>query len=173
MIDVQVTGTLPTIEEQDWQAITEEVGDVMLDAVRMNFIEGGRPDKWQPLKSGEPSFLFRSGNLLNSIQKTTGEEDDSYWAQVSTTGGLPYAEIHQYGGVIQHPGSTKAPIPMMINGEMTFRWMKDPFNINVPPRPFMELTEEDVRQIMELAAGRLVTILNEKGEPIGSDRSRG
>jgi phage gpG-like protein len=167
MIGVEVTGTLPTIKESDWKSINEEIGNVALDAVRQNFIEGGRPDKWQPLKSGEPSFLFKSGNLLNSIQMTTGEDGDEYWSETSTTGGLPYAEIHQYGGIIQHPGSTKAPIPMMINGEMTFRWMKDPFTIDIPPRPFMELTDEDIRQMQELATGRILTILNEKGDKIG------
>lgn len=166
MIDVQITGTIPEITEKDWAEVTEEVGKLMLDSVRRNFVEGGRPNKWQPLRSGEPSFLFQSGNLLQSIQMTSGEEGYKYWAEVGTTGGLPYAEIQNYGGVIQHPGSTKAPIPMMINGELTFRWMKDPFSINIPQREYMNLTEEDIAEIVSLAAGKIVTILNEKGEKI-------
>lgn len=45
-----------------------EAGQYMIGTIRQNFIKGGRPNMWEDLTDGQPSFLKISGGLFNSIQ---------------------------------------------------------------------------------------------------------
>jgi phage gpG-like protein len=73
VITVTIEGSLPKIPT-DYTPIMEKVSALMLGSVRRNFGEGGRPVTWMPLKkTGEASYLFRSGSLLQSIMPTFGQ----------------------------------------------------------------------------------------------------
>jgi phage gpG-like protein len=73
LITVTIEGSLPKIPT-DYTPIMEKVSALMLGSVRRNFGEGGRPMTWMPLKkTGEASYLFQSGSLLQSIMPTFGQ----------------------------------------------------------------------------------------------------
>jgi phage gpG-like protein len=73
VITVTIEGSLPKIPT-DYTPIMEKVSALMLGSVRRNFGEGGRPVTWMPLKkTGEASYLFQSGSLLQSIMPTFGQ----------------------------------------------------------------------------------------------------
>lgn len=156
-VEMKAEVNIPIPTERDWAKIAGEVGNLALLAVRENFWQGGRPDKWLPLVTGMPSFLMQSGALYESVQMTVREEGEDYISRIATTGGLPYPEIHQFGGTINHPGSKKA-VPLMINGELQFRVM-GPHTITIQARPFMVLTEEDEKALGIAAVGRIVEIM--------------
>jgi len=147
MLKITTTGSLPRVDVID---ITDEMANaskIMLDSVRRNFIEGGRPERWEALKSGGPSFLFQGGALLQSLTPDSG----SNWAEVFTNT-LPYAAIHQFGGVINHPGRGKTPVP---------------YTINMPQREYLMFQQEDIDSISTMLKDHLINFYNAKGEQIG------
>jgi phage gpG-like protein len=139
---VSVDTNMPQIHDDDMTIVMERIAQILLDGVREQFIYGGMPDTWRPLKNKQASYLFQSGALLRSIARTTGGDGGSYWAMVSTSGSLPYAFIHQFGGYAGRGGSAY-----------------------IPPRPYMVVTEETEARIMQEAAGMLVEILNTEPKP--------
>ena len=50
---------------------------------------------------------YRSGALYRSIKANLVENPTSIYGRVYSDGSVPYARIHEYGGTIQHPGSSK------------------------------------------------------------------
>lgn len=48
----------------------------------------------------------RTGNLRASIFQRTWEAGTALWGAVFSNGSVKYAGIHEFGGVIQHPGGT-------------------------------------------------------------------
>lgn len=50
---------------------------------------------------------YRTGALYRSIKANLVENPTSIYGQVFSDGSVPYARIHEYGGTIQHPGSSK------------------------------------------------------------------
>src|SRR5258706_1129383 len=85
------------IPEEKWN----EVGEVLLKSVRENFEKGGRPTQWIPSKKLSMrggKTLIESGALMNSGHISSQSENhvELEWGQ-----GLPYALIHQMGGVIE------------------------------------------------------------------------
>jgi phage gpG-like protein len=148
IVETEISGTLPTLKEDDLQSLGERNADFLLDEVRLNFFYGGRP-KWMALELGKgpPSYLFDTGALLQSIEKKGVEiKGDTVESTVGTTGGLPYAWIHQEGGWTGRKGTS---------------WIE--------PRPYAALPPESIQKLIEMNAGYIVTILNHKGEPIGKD----
>jgi len=97
MIDVKITGTYPVVNT-DFSVPMEKIGNLMFDSVMENFLAGGRPNQWAPLKkTGEPSFLIQSGRLMNSLVLDTGQ----YFAMLSTnvrsSKGAPYGVYLNFG----------------------------------------------------------------------------
>ena len=129
-----MTGTLPEVEPQALEDMMDKIAQMMIDGVRLQFIMGGDP-KWTPLKSGEASFLFRGGALLQSIVKSTDQDGEVYTATVSTSGGIPYRFIHQFGGYAGRNHSAY-----------------------IPERPYMVITEETENAIRREALGRILNI---------------
>lgn len=95
IVDVDIKPDLPELEETELEKLAHELGDVVLDEIRQNFRFGGRPDKWEPLAKGGPSFLFDTGNLLMSLEMTNGVAESDVWAEVSTD--VDYAEYVNFG----------------------------------------------------------------------------
>lgn len=110
-----------------------DIADVMLEAVQRNFEEEGRPRKWTPLakstakqkvggkERGEHPILRLSGDLFDSIDARSGRTT----ATVSTN--REYAPIHHFGG---KAGRNK--------------------KVEIPPRPFMILTDDDEEEIVDV-----------------------
>lgn len=144
MLTTEIIGTLPTINSNLAESM-RWAGNLMLDSVRKNFMAAGRPDKWPQKKDGSRSFLFQSGDLLRSIQMRS----DATSATVSiSTRDVPYAAIHNFGGVIKHPGSSKFQV-FHIGGAVVFTHGTKPHDIHIPQRQYMMFQEEDRRAILE------------------------
>jgi phage gpG-like protein len=50
---------------------------------------------------------YRSGDLYRSINANLVENPTSIYGRVFSDGSVKYARIHEFGGTIQHPGSSK------------------------------------------------------------------
>ena len=138
IVDVQIDATMPELADRDMASVVSRISEIMLDSIRRKqFGAGGSPERWAPLAKGGASYLFKTGALLQSLEATTGMDPDAFWAKVSTTGGLPYAGIHQFGG---YAGKN--------------------LSAYIPARPYMVLTDEDVDLITKEAVGMIVEILN-------------
>jgi len=109
------------------------IAGVMLDAVEENFEKEGRPDPWEPLAAstvkqrerkgfGETSpILQREGILAAANQPNSGKD----FAEV--TNATVYGPIQHFGG---KAGRGK--------------------KVEIPERPFMFLTDEDVEEIEDI-----------------------
>ena len=138
MIQASVTGTLPSAENLDLAPAMALCARRMLDSIRQNFVAGGRPAAWLPLKKGGPSHLFQGGALLNSISAFSGPT----WAQAQT-GALPYAAIHQFSG-----------------------WAGRGHKSFIPARPYMMFQPEDIEYIRHTIGWHIVSFMNAHQEAI-------
>ena len=77
----------------------------------------------------------RTGRLYDSITSTMIENPSSVYGVVKTAG-VPYARIHEFGGVIKHPGSSKFQAWQGPNG-MVFTHGTRPHTIPMPERSYM------------------------------------
>lgn len=111
----------------------------ILKSVHRNFNEGGRPKEWKELSPNtekkrrnlvRKATLYQSGNLFHSI----AEEHTPNMARVFTRG-VPYAGIHQYGGITGRGHSSV-----------------------IPARPYMLFQEEDIINIMNKAHDYLMKV---------------
>ena len=150
MIEIQVTTKLNT-REFPWERVMQGISEFMLDRIKQNFLDGGRVSPWAPLAGGGASHLIKTGQLFNSLRNEWNETT----AKVTTSGGLPYAAVHQYGGIIRHPGSDK-PQAFTVDGVSVFTHHTDPHSITIPERPYMVLGEQDVDEIVKYIEGQVV-----------------
>lgn len=151
---------------------------ILHDSVMQNFAEGGRP-KWAPLKPatlaykkkhgyGDKTLIRRGGgqSLLSSIT----QQSDDHSASVGTN--LVYAAIHQFGGKIDMPArSQQAYFKQGKDGTVGNRFARKSqsnfaqwhsrgaHGIEIPARPFLQLTDGDkekiVRKLLEYLSGLL------------------
>lgn len=134
----------------DYTPMMTEIREYMAESVAQNFVVGGRPTMWQALDrgKGQPSHLVRSGALLGSMIVESGED----WAEVNmdkSRTGIPYANIHNFGGTIHHPGRGKNPRPYLIN---------------MPQRQYMLFQEEDLKEIQDRFSKFLFTFMGSNKE---------
>lgn len=154
MIEIQVTTKLQT-SDFPWNKVMQGVSEMMIERVRRNFIEGGRVSPWTPKRDGSASHLIETGRLFNCLENTW----DETFAKVSTTGGLPYAAVHQYGGSVHHPGSDK-PQAFTVDGVRVFTSNVPAHDIPIPQRPYMVLGEQDVDEIVQYLEATIVDHYN-------------
>lgn len=157
MIDVTITGTLPQLNSDLTEAM-EKVATIMYESVQQNFITGGRPTQWTPLKSYElsgsmASHLMQSGYMFENIQL---EWDGQSATVFIDTARVPYAAIHNFGGVIQHPGSSKFQA-FEYGGGMVYTWFTKAHAIPIPQRQFMMFQDEDRTKILEIVGNAIFT----------------
>lgn len=126
----------------------KEISELMLESVQQNFTAGGRPDVWEPLAAGGPSHLRQSGALYQSLINSWDESS----ATVEAGAGLPYARIHHFGGIINHPGSDKLQV-FQAGGKTVFAHGTKPHTIEMPRRPYMMFQEGDVTAIAQKLPG--------------------
>ena len=159
MVRVWLEGALPGAgnDPVSFKGPMKEVADYMLGSLRENFVQGGRPETWAPLKSGEASFLRQSGRLFQSLAMESGE----HWAEAGPAD-FPFAAILHFGGVINHPGSKKFQA-WMSGGEWVFAQGTKAHQIPMPARPYVMFQTEDFDTISAmLARGMLKTFLAPK-----------
>lgn len=137
--------------------LMKTLAHAMWDAVEENFAQQGRP-AWMGWKSNEywkkrrgGKILQLSGRLASSIMPYS----DSDSATVGTN--VVYAAIHNFGGVIDIPArSQRAYYKVDKSGNFNHKFSKKSkanysewhtipaYQINMPRREFLRLTETDV-----------------------------
>ena len=136
--------------------LMKKLSHAMWDAVEENFAQQGRPTwmGWSPKyakRRGPGQILQRSGRLASSIMPYS--DNDS--ATVGTN--VAYAAIHNFGGTIDIPArSQQAYYRMDKSGNVSNRFSKKnkanysewntipAYQVNMPRREFLRLTEKDV-----------------------------
>ena len=99
---------------------------------------------------------IRSGKLLASIQSELIEEPTRIFGQVSSVGVI-YAAIHEYGGIIKHPGSSKFQSWVGSDGKRVFTHFTKPHDIPIPERSYMRssLAEMEAQIVARLTAASM------------------
>src|SRR5690242_6877903 len=127
------------------------IGELLIKSNVANFDEGGRPVPWPPNKKGTPT-LVGSGKLRDSgVISGVGSE----FVEVAWGAGLPYAAIHQFGGTINHPGSSKLQV-FQAGGKTVFAHGTRPHQIQIPARRYLRIQDEDAVAILRLLGDYLV-----------------
>ena len=153
MIEIQIKGQLPNLNSNLEPAMGKVV-DIMYRSVQENFIAGGRPNQWEPLKPfGESSHLMKSGNMFQNIMLRWSDREAVVFID---TAKVPYAAIHNFGGTIKHPGSSKFQA-FEYGGGMVYTWGTKPHDIPMPKRQFMMFQEEDKAKILQTLSDAIFT----------------
>lgn len=144
MISAKIQGEFNDLRP-DYTKAMREVAEIAERAIQTNFMMGGRPRAWEPVKpprSGTP--LVATGALYHSIHSDSGRD----WAEV-------YA-----GGNFADPR-----IPRALHGRDwgTFTMTGRNHAARLPARPFMVLTEFDIDQIRSVVASNLIITGNTGG----------
>lgn len=165
MIDIQMTGNLPQLNS-DFTEAMGEIGTLMFDSVAQNFISGGRPDQWTPLKTGEASHLIKSGKMYQSL--TMQSDGESAMVSIDTRE-IPYAAIHNFGGTIVVAARQKVSFEQrrytggfkkgqFMEGKVTVAGHKQKkYKIDMPQRQFMMFQEQDREKILEILSSAIFT----------------
>lgn len=154
----------------DISPVMEVTAQIVANAIDLNFRAGGRWDgnksnitpfsggnqKWDKLKTGEPSTLDRTKTMRRTIEvKPQGN-------QILVTSDSPYLAAHNYGVTFTHPGGTEFGFETKQAAERNeFRFLKKgtgyavfgktkPHEITIPPRPVITLTDEDLQDIVDI-----------------------
>jgi phage gpG-like protein len=112
---------------QDPTPVLRAMGTTFLSLTMGNFKAANaeyRPLVWKPKWGGAPATLQKSGTLSRSFHLSVSRT----LATVSNP--MPYAAIHQFGGVIK-PKGKKALAWLGANGVKVVRK-----SVTIPPRPF-------------------------------------
>jgi phage gpG-like protein len=100
-----------------------------------------------------------SGDLQRSIKSRMVENRNQIYGEVYSDGSVPYASIHEYGGIINHPGSSKFQA-FDISGQTIFTHFTRPHTITIPERSYMRSSLADMQeQIVE----RLTQVAQQAG----------
>ena len=139
---------------------TAAIGQRMVKSIQMNFLIGGRPRAWKPVKSGDTP-LVRSGKLMRSIRYIAGDKK----VTIRAGEGLPYATIHQFGGTFQIPVTEKSRsffwAKWYETGDDFWKWCaltkQTQFTVTIDARPYMLFQLTDILFIKQ-AVGSAILI---------------
>ena len=92
MLKAKTTTNVPLKIDLDLTNAMRDIAVHTANSIERNFVAGGRPSKWRPLKDGRASYLYKTGALLRSISYRSGRD----WASAGTDF-EPYAAVHQFG----------------------------------------------------------------------------
>lgn len=102
MIALEFDGTLPSFDVDPMKAMNE-IADEMYWSVQLNCDRSGRPASWPLKKDGRASHLLKTGRLRRAIFKRAAVTGDGCESEVGiSTNDVPYAAIHNFGGVIKN-----------------------------------------------------------------------
>ena len=136
MINATIEGMLPDFSKMDYRSSFEEISGNLEVSIKTNFSAGGRPSTWQAKKNGEPSHLFKTGRLFQSI--THSFTEFSAEAGVNSGDKLPYTFAQQFGYSPR----------------------------NLVARPFVLFQDEDKEMAVNVLRTDILTFWQTQGEPI-------
>lgn len=93
MLNLTIQGKIPVINFDEITVAYERIAKYLETSIRRNFAEAGRPERWTPKKTGEQSYLYKTGALFNSVYSSFGEN----FAEAGAGVNLDYAWVHQKG----------------------------------------------------------------------------
>lgn len=157
------------------------------DGKGTNIFAGGE-SRWKDLASSTKERYKRKGYELNPTLRRTGRllKSIQVWADkdsINISANMPYAAIHQFGGIINHPGGTaylnikgrsvflshnkvndmiKRLLSKKKNAHLKYKQKPlavnytKPHKITIPARPFITLTDEDIKTMI-LALARYLS----------------
>lgn len=175
MIDGEITyeqgqGEAP----KEPEAIMELVADIMYNSVIRNYVEGGRPDTWEPLKSGAPRHLFDSGRMWSAIHKGDVNETSAA-VESGSVSEFPQLFVQEYGGDT-HPvisARSKGFFWWMFGktGDEMWKFMAlkrigETLNIHIPPSPAFLFQDEDIEQIERIIGENNLNQLSFSGSSV-------
>jgi phage virion morphogenesis protein len=147
------------------------IKDVMLDAVEQNFEEEGRP-KWVDLAPSTKAARARKGKWPGPILQVSGRlassiVGDSDKDSATVGSNLEYAAIQQFGGtIVQHAHTRWVNFHIDKEGRSRFaKRSKANFaqavtfgqrSITIPARPFLDLTDSDLEEMLIVLGEYLV-----------------
>lgn len=139
----------------DIQNIMAQVRELMGQSVVTNFMSGGRPS-WASKRDGTPSNLYKTGNLLRSIQMTSGDD----WAKVFVPTSVKYAWRIQKGGSFTITPKQRGYFLAQYRDTKEPKWRYMAFARGVAiksiPRPYMMFQEQDKVAIKDLIRDKIV-----------------
>ena len=116
-----------------WRSIRRAVGNLLVGRIQKNFRVGGRPRRWKPKVTGEPSYLHKTGRLRASV---TAQYPGKYLIRIGSN--VKYGAIHHFGGVIK---ARRKPYLVFKVGD---QWVMKK-KVKIPRRPWLVLTKEDTK----------------------------
>lgn len=116
----------------DFTEVFGEIGLMMDASIFQNFIDGGRPNRWKEKADGSPSYLMKTGALVNSRVMESGENFARVYFDTEL---IPYAAIHNFGG------------------EIVFKTKG--YSIQMPQRQYLLFQEEDKAAILKKIANAM------------------
>ena len=140
----------------DLNNVMAQVRELMGQSVLTNFMSGGRPS-WASKRDGTPSNLYKTGNLLRSIQMTSGDD----WAKVFVpTSQIKYAWRMQKGGNFVITPKQRGFFLSQYRETKDPKWRYMAFArggaIKSVPRPYMMFQEQDKVAIKDLIRNKIV-----------------
>ncbi|MFN3599516.1 MAG: phage virion morphogenesis protein [Aquificaceae bacterium] len=134
-----------TEKTQDLSPLMKRIGGIMLSAVEENFEQEGRP-KWSPLSSKTIKQREKKGHWPGKILQLSGRLASSISMSYSKDSAIvgtnvKYASTHQFGfqGLVSVRTHERKGKPVKAH----------PRKMNIPARPFLKLTDEDMQKIKE------------------------
>lgn len=132
---------------KDRTPLNNMMGATIASSIIKNFEVGGRPDKWEPLKSGGESHLT---GMPSYLKKTIDYVVKGDSIKIGTMSGIKYAAIHQFGSK-DLPGGVIKPKKASI-----LHWV-DPTSgqnifaksVRIPARPYVVIQDDDVEVLEE------------------------
>lgn len=136
---------------RDASPMFAELSEHLLESTQRRFAAGTGPDgrPWVPLKSGRPRPLLDTGTLRDQIFASHGPQ----YAELAAT--TAYARFHQEGTrpYVILPKNKKALAFTGADGGKVMR--KKVHHPGLPPRPFFGLSDQDRRDIEQIAGAYL------------------
>jgi phage gpG-like protein len=141
IISVEIESHIPIMDDLSvFDSMFDKIGQYMEISLKRNFSEGGRPSTWpRKKKDGQPSHLYLSGALFNTIGYQFGED----FAEAGAMSILPYSFIHQFGGFSGL-------------GHRSY----------IPPREYVLFQEQDIDYIVKLFGDQVMAFFGASGEEI-------
>ena len=147
---------------EDFSPVSYEIGQLLSNSVKRNFIEGGRPSKWKEskrAKNDDGQTLRDSGILMNSI--VGGDAGDNN-IRVGTN--VEYAAAHHFGvdkeitqQVDQHIRRITHAFgkPLGKVKEVTVKKHSRTFQLKIEAREFMMIQDEDWKDIQDIISANM------------------
>lgn len=159
---------------RDMSPLMRDISDIMMRSTEANFAAQGRP-AWQDLAPATKRARKRTGHWPGQILQVTGQLSASvHDFFTATTAGVGtnkvYALIQQLGGTVEHAARQHTLYFRADEntGEIGNRFVKRKrsnfsqevtiaaHKVEIPARPFLQMTEVELRQI-EAAAAAFMT----------------